>query len=120
MNDVAKTAPRSKRRIVLVAIERREDGAIALHPSSPGEMKCSTPMTLYQDILDLLDDENVPSVESVSGKELAFENAVTNVTREMLPDPLKPLADDAVQMGKTILRNMGRRPTKRAPIGRNR
>lgn len=120
MNDVAKAPPKSKCRIVLVAIERRDDGALALHPPSPSEMKCSSPMTIYQDILDLLDDETIPSLESVTGKEFAIEEVVTNVVRDSLPDPLKPLADDAVRMGKTLLHNVGKRPSVRAPIGRHR
>lgn len=120
MNDVAKAAPRSRRRMVLVAVERRDDGQIVLHPPSPGERKFSSPMNLYQNVLDLLDDERIPDVESVKDSELAVETAMTNLAAEVLPDSLKPLASQAAQMTKTILKNVGRRPAARAPMGRRR
>jgi hypothetical protein len=119
MNDVVKTRP-SKRRMVLVAIERRDDGVIALHPAAPGRMRCSSAMSLYQDVLDLLEDEDIPTIESIRGDEAEIEEAMTEVVRRLLPEPFEPLANGAVMSATSFLRKMGKRPRTRAPMGRGR
>jgi len=100
--------------MMLFAIEERENGSTWIHPPAPAEPEPLDGQATFAQLKRILRDENLPTVEQVD----PLETVVVEGIRHVLPEVLKPMAEDAVGSVKGWLSKFQPNPGRmRAPIG---